>query len=522
MNRAIILIAVTCLALPCGAQEETLTSIPGDLNQDGTVDHEDLLLFQANWHVGEKHTPTVTPTASPTSTPTITPTVPPGATPTDTPTHTPTHTLTPTSTPSPTPTGPRSPITINGFVKRLTDGTPIAVAFITIGDATAESGPDGGYSVTLRGWGTYAVHVEAPPYYHDYNSTEEFADSQEFNIRLRPVQPTPTPTSTPTFTVTPTPLPGNVYGIVYDAFTLEPIEGAVATCAGVSAQTNANGSYRLNDVYGGDQTLTVTAEGYTDFSRTVLVAASVEINVPLVKSGQTIVIDLPGLPSGAKPLEMIPVPPGTFTMGSPSNEKDRDSDEAQHEVIITKPFFLGKYEVTQAQWQSVMDWNPVQGNDYAFYYMTWSDCQEFIARLNARGLGTFRLPTEAEWEYACRAGTTTRFYWGDDSIYTQIKDYAWYDGNSGGRPCEVGLKSPNQWGFHDMSGNMWEICQDWYGAYSSGAQTDPKGPGSGEQRSIRGGHYLGEAQLCRSASRGSISPDYSYTTVGLRLVWEVP
>ncbi|MBC7324568.1 MAG: formylglycine-generating enzyme family protein, partial [Moorella sp. (in: Bacteria)] len=130
---------------------------------------------------------------------------------------------------------------------------------------------------------------------------------------------------------------------------------------------------------------------------------------------------------------MVLIPAGTFMMGSPNNEQDRSSNEGpQHQVTLTKPFYLGKYEVTQAQWKAVMGSNPsyFRGNNLPVEQVSWNDCQTFIQRLNQLGQGTFRLPTEAEWEYACRAGTTTRFYWGDDPNYSQIGQYAWYDRNS--------------------------------------------------------------------------------------------
>ncbi|RJP31421.1 MAG: formylglycine-generating enzyme family protein, partial [Candidatus Omnitrophota bacterium] len=157
-----------------------------------------------------------------------------------------------------------------------------------------------------------------------------------------------------------------------------------------------------------------------------------------------LIIPLPNLELDVKPLEMVLIPAGDFMMGSPDNEKDKYNNERpQHKVIISNPFYLGKYEVTPAQWQVVMGNNPAKdygvGNDYPVYNVSWNDCQEFIKKLNQLGQGTFRLPTEAEWEYACRAGTTTRFFWGNDLNYTEIKDYAWYDGNNNPRGTkEVG------------------------------------------------------------------------------------
>ena len=168
------------------------------------------------------------------------------------------------------------------------------------------------------------------------------------------------------------------------------------------------------------------------------------------------IVNLPGLVAGATPLEMILIPAGTFTMGSPSNEKDRTIDEVQHQVTLTKDFYIGKYEVTQAQWQAVMGSNPssFSGDNNPVELVSWNNCQEFITKLNQMGQGTFGLPTEAEWEYSYRAGTTTAFYWGEDTGYSQIGQYAWYSSNSSSKTHEVGQKLPNAWGMHDMIGNV--------------------------------------------------------------------
>ncbi|RJP26266.1 MAG: formylglycine-generating enzyme family protein [Candidatus Omnitrophota bacterium] len=233
---------------------------------------------------------------------------------------------------------------------------------------------------------------------------------------------------------------------------------------------------------------------------------------------------MPGLSEGAKPLEMVLIPAGTFMMGSPDNEQDRGPDEGpQHQVTITKPFYMGKYEVTQAQWQAVMGSNPSAFSNkpnHPVEKVSWTDCQTFITKLNGMGLGTFRLPTEAEWEYACRAGTTTSFYWGEDPNDSQIGHYAWYSGNntpSGTK--EVGLKLPNAWGLLDMWGNAFEWCQDLYGSYPSNSQTDPTGPTGGSSRVVRGGHWFGYARYCRSAYRMSRTPepDYRDNYIGFRL-----
>ncbi len=210
---------------------------------------------------------------------------------------------------------------------------------------------------------------------------------------------------------------------------------------------------------------------------------------------ETIVIDIPNLPAGAKPLEMIRVPAGTFLMGAPAEKVESFDDEKdespQHKVSITNPFYIGKYEITQAQWKAVMGDNPAkdfgEGNDYPVYFVSWNDCHSFIEKLNSLGQGRFRLPTEAEWEYACRAGITTVFFWGDDPISIKLIDeYAWTFGENEAKKCHVvGLKKTNLWGLSDVKGNVWEWCYDYYGKYVSADQIDPKGPSSGTHLVVR-------------------------------------
>ena len=248
--------------------------------------------------------------------------------------------------------------------------------------------------------------------------------------------------------------------------------------------------------------------------------------------GEMITIEIPGLPERATPLDMILIPAGTFTMGSPSGEKDRYSDEGpQHEVTISQPFYLGKYEVTQAQWEAVMGNNPsyfAGKPNNPVEQVSWNDCQAFIEKLNGMGLGTFRLPTEAEWEYACRAGTTTRFYWGDDPNSTEISDYAWWGGNENVPyygTKEVALKLPNDWGLFDMSGNVLERCEDdWRGSYA-GAPVDGSAwveSPRGSHRVYRGGSWYYGATYFRSADRGSASPGSRSYGIGFRLVRSYP
>ena len=213
-------------------------------------------------------------------------------------------------------------------------------------------------------------------------------------------------------------------------------------------------------------------------------------------------------------------PPGSFTMGSPSSEKDSDSDETQHRVTLTQGFWMGETEVTQALWQEVTGRNPSsngKGGGYPVENVSWNDCQEFLKTLNARpdvkaaGL-RFALPTEAQWEYACRAGTTGAY-----AGTGRLDDMGWYSSNSGDTTHPVGQKKPNAWGLHDMLGNVYEWCADWYGAYPSGAATDQTGAASGDYRVLRGGSVWNSPRYCRSASRSWFIPDYRLRHFGFRL-----
>ncbi len=234
---------------------------------------------------------------------------------------------------------------------------------------------------------------------------------------------------------------------------------------------------------------------------------------------------------------MVWIAPGTFTMGSPPNEKDRQSNEGpQTEVTISRGFLMSKYEVTQAQYKAVMGTNPssFKGDNKPVNYVSWHDAVAYCSKLMekekaARRLPVgyeYRLPTEAEWEYACRAGTTTRFSYGDDPDYSQLGGYAWYWSNETGSTHPVGRKKPNGWGLYDMHGNVWEWCQDWYGKYPGGSVTDPQGPAtlwspSGDpSRVSRGaGWEYGGTGYCRSASRGNdIKPGVRNAFLGFRPV----
>ena len=226
--------------------------------------------------------------------------------------------------------------------------------------------------------------------------------------------------------------------------------------------------------------------------------------------------------------KMIAVEGGTFTMGATSEQSNGytpDSDESPTHLVTLSSFSIGETEVTQALWYAVMGAKPTSsnswstgyglGDNYPAYYVSWNDCQTFITKLNQLTGKTFRLPTEAEWEYAARGGNQSKGYIFSGS--NTINDVAWYTSNSSSKTHEVATKSPNELGIYDMSGNVLEWCQDWYGSYSSGSQTNPTGPTSGSIRVYRGGSWYNNATGCRVAYRNNNTPTNTSDYLGLRL-----
>ena len=239
------------------------------------------------------------------------------------------------------------------------------------------------------------------------------------------------------------------------------------------------------------------------------------------------------------PTNMIFIPPGTFRMGSPTSEVERLTVEGpQTAVIISRGFWMGKYEVTQGEYLAVIGSNPswiAPRNGYPenlnrpVETVSWLDATNYCAQLTARERAAgriatnsaYRLPTEAEWEYAYRAWTSTRFSYGDDPSYTNLTDYAWYSANSGLFTQPVGQKLANPWGLHDMSGNVWEWVNDWRTTeYSGGIVVDPQGPTAPETyyRRMRGGSAPSDAWRCRAAFRGGNPPDAPLWNLGFRVV----
>ena len=224
-------------------------------------------------------------------------------------------------------------------------------------------------------------------------------------------------------------------------------------------------------------------------------------------------------------MEFILCPAGTFMMGATRVWKyrgvgggDMINDKPVHQVRLTRPFYIGKYLVTQTQWREVMGNTPsrFKGGEHPVEQISWNNVQEFVKKLNeTEGHKRYRLPTEAEWEYAARSGTTTEFFWGEDE--NKLDEYAWFDSEKSTHP--VGQKMANPWGLHDVYGNLCEWVQDWYGEtyYANSLETDPPGPAAGTDRVVRGGCWYDPAGYCRSAVRCHYAPDIWFCNIGFRL-----
>jgi formylglycine-generating enzyme required for sulfatase activity len=227
-------------------------------------------------------------------------------------------------------------------------------------------------------------------------------------------------------------------------------------------------------------------------------------------------------------MEFVWIPPGNFLMGSPKEEMGRGplavTPETQHKVTLTKGFYMGVHLVTQEQWQAIMGKNPsyFKGQkNLPVEQVSWGDCQDFSKKARSKDGKPYRLPTEAEWEYACRAGTTTAYHFGQTISTSQAN----YDGSRTGgllsvnrkKTTPVGMFPANAWGLHDMHGNVWEWCQDWFGDYPQSHVTDPQQPEMGQYRVLRGGSWFHEADTCRSACRGWGDSNARESNFGVRL-----
>jgi len=240
-------------------------------------------------------------------------------------------------------------------------------------------------------------------------------------------------------------------------------------------------------------------------------------------------------------MKLVLISKGTFMMGSPPDEKGSEEDERRHEVTISRDYHLGMHEVTQAQYKKIMGKNPshfqgdavaerhpetnrvvkdVDSANHPVEQVSWEDAVEFCQRLSAlpeekKAGRVYRLPSEAEWEYACRAGSQMAYSFGSDE--KSLVNFGWYDSNSKGMTHAVGLKKANAWGLYDMHGNVFEWCADWYGEYPKGSATDPRGPEVGSRRVDRGGCWYFDAVYCRSAGRFRRGPSFRDDFLGFRV-----
>ena len=284
-----------------------------------------------------------------------------------------------------------------------------------------------------------------------------------------------------------------------------------------TALGSASGRYALGY---GTHSVKASAEGYEDYTGSLEATGGRQsFGIAMrSKEGRPLTFTVKGVS-----FKMLPVEGGTFTMGATSEQgSDAYDDEKPTHSVTLSSYHMGETEVTQALWQAVMGSNPsyFKGSNLPVENVSWDDCQTFINKLNQQCAGQlngrqFRLPTEAEWEYAARGGKKSKGYKYSGS--NTIGDVAWYDGNSGRTTHAVGTKTPNELGLYDMSGNVWEWCQDWYDSYSSSAQTDPTGPTSGSYRVYRGGGWIISARSCRVSRRCNYYPGSTFNGLGLRL-----
>lgn len=218
-------------------------------------------------------------------------------------------------------------------------------------------------------------------------------------------------------------------------------------------------------------------------------------------------------------MEFVHIPSGSFIMGS---DDSRGDEKPAHKVTISKPYYLGKHEVTQAQYEAVMGANPsgFKNPNNPVEKVNWPMAVKFCEKMSKMTGKTCRLPTEAEWEYACRARTDTKYFFGKFSA--PLKEHAWFKKNSGGKTHEVGMKKPNPWGLYDMNGNVWEWCQDWYASdyYANSPEQDPQGPESGKWRVHRGASWYEPDWANKSSTRARIKPYVSDTNYGFRVCVE--
>ena len=274
----------------------------------------------------------------------------------------------------------------------------------------------------------------------------------------------------------------------------------------------------------GEHQLRLSKQGYADYNGSITVSEGETASVSTTLSKNIAQTATNGSEEplrtvnvGNVSFTMIRVDGGTFQMGATPEQQDADGDEKPVHSVTLSPYYIGETEVTQELWQAVMGDNPsnFKGSQRPVEQVSWDDCQDFIEKLNKKTGLTFRLPTEAEWEFAARGGNKSQGYQYSGS--NNLGDVAWFNDNSGSSTHDVKTKQPNELGIYDMSGNVWEWCQDWKGSYNSGSQTNSTGPSSGSFRVNRGGGRGNYARRCRVANRSRSAPDYRFNGLGLRL-----
>ena len=273
----------------------------------------------------------------------------------------------------------------------------------------------------------------------------------------------------------------------------------------------------FNGLLVGNHKVEIKKDGYGTDSKTVNILEGQTANVigTLSDKPENIIVQV----KNGISIEMVRVEAGIFIMeATPEMKNPWDVEKPTHQVTLTNDYYIGKYEVTQALWQAIMGNNPsyFKGDNLPVEQVSWNDCQEFISKLNKITGRTFRLPTEAEWEYAARGGKESHSYQYSGS--NNLSDVAWYQDNSGNKTHAVGSKQANELGIYDMTGNVWEWCQDWFGSYSSSPQTNPTGAYGGSNRVNRGGSWFNTVRVCRSSYRFNNTPGYRNLNLGLRLV----
>lgn len=352
-----------------------------------------------------------------------------------------------------------------------------------------------------------------------------------------------TTTTRSTTTVTTSPARNNQHPIARTGtlkITSTPTDAAIK----IDGEYMGTTPLTLKDRKPGTYRVTFSAEGYETKTQSVTVTAgktaTASATLKRKQVPQPVVQQPPSSSNSSASAQtftangvsfmMIRVDGGTFTMGATSEQgSDADSDEKPTHRVTLSGYYIGETEVTQALWEAVMGTSVSDqrdkankgwslrgvGSNYPMYYISWDECQEFIRKLNVLTGKSFRLPTEAEWEYAARGGNQSQGYKYSGS--NTLGDVAWYDDNSGDETHPVKTKSSNELGVYDMSGNVWEWCADWYGSYNSSAQTNPTGAASGSFRVFRGGSWSSDAGLCRVTLRSWSAPGSRGGNLGLRL-----